>query len=234
MDNKNFVVLSKKGKDYEKIKQYLKEKYNYDFGVPYNGEIDLEDIDLFAYVFGEGSQKLTELISYCMKNKIATVASCKGHFDNDYSGYITFSFGTESHRNDLAYYLASMPLEIDGLMANVSRPQTGEGNIISRYVTLYLPEKTPKLTEKYFDIILRKIKEYQNIRIYNPDPYIRKMIDYAFYSDVYHTPEEFDITKTHFKKKNFMQSIISVPVKNRHLIDFDKFVNTHPQDFRKK
>ena len=232
--NKKIVVLAKKGEDYKKIKQYLEKKYSYSFGSPYSREIDPEDIDLFAYIFGEGSEKLTELIAYCMKNNIPTAASCKGHFNNNYGGYITFSFDQKPSKNELAYYLASIPLEIDGLAASVSRPQTIEDKIISRYVTLYLPTNEPKLTEKYFDIILKKLKEYQDKKIYVPDPYIQKIVNYTFYSDVYHKQEEFTITKTHFKKENLTQSIISIPVKNRHLIDFDKFVNTHPLNLKKR
>ena len=51
----------------------------YKNGKLYIGEITVEYADEFSKLFGEGSPALTELIKYCIQNKIITLASCKGH-----------------------------------------------------------------------------------------------------------------------------------------------------------
>ena len=177
----------------------------YKFGRPYTEKIPVEEADKFATIFGEGSPALTKLIKYCIINSIVTFASCKGHpkeksilnrkFEN---GYITFRFDKYYANDDFAYFLASIPQTNKKIRASLD-----SNYVTDRTITFYVPARFEGESEKYFEFILNKLKEYKkkkeaNIKIgYNPD--IVKMVDYIFYS--WNFKEElFDITQSKYEK----------------------------------
>ncbi len=183
---------------------YDKTIENYEFGKPYKGKIPIDEAEKFAYVFGEGSPALTELIKYCILNNIVTYSSCKGHPENtnildriaEY-GYITFHFDMNYDSDDFAYFLASIPSMNKKIYAHLESTIGAD-----RTITLYVPAKIKGESEKYFIYILDQLKKYKQMKdnnqtIYiNPD--IKKIVDYMFYS--FNEYEAFDITQSSYKK----------------------------------
>ena len=174
---------------------------NYKFGKPYYDNIQVEDADKFAKIFGDGSTSLTELIKFFIINNIPTIASCKGHPEKrnfiekkSETGYITFIFNENYDKDKLAYILASLPLvnkHITSYIENV--PPSG------KTVTLYVPSKLDKMSDIYFEYILNILKEYKINN--NKDLYINsdviKMVDYTF---IISNNISFEITSKGYKK----------------------------------
>ena len=173
---------------------------DYKFGRVYDKEIPVEAAEEFSTLFGEGSPSLTKLIKYTIENRIKTLASCKGHpekeniLDRIFSnGYISFVIDDDNY--DFAYYLASIPITNKGMYAMID---------CTKYnvVTIHVPAYKKDLSEKYFDIILNKIKEYQRIKEnkipieYNEE--VSKIVDYSFSRPS--SDEIFEISSKGYKK----------------------------------
>lgn len=178
---------------------------DYKFGKPFTDEIPIEEAEKYATVFGEGSPALTKLIKYCIENNIITYASCKGHpedikdilFKAQEKGYITFRFDMDYEEDDLAYYLASLPISNKNITAHLE-----SNDVADRTVTIYVPARYNGESEKYFEYILNKLKEYKKNKedgiknTYNQD--IVQIVDYMFYSWNFY--ESFEITQSKYLK----------------------------------
>lgn len=204
---------------------------NYEFGHVYKEKIETKDAEKFATIFGEGSPGLTELIKYCILNNIITLASCKGHPEDVNflervveDGYITFQFDMDYEKDDMAYFLASLPLVKKGLTAHM------EHNIkTDRTITLYVPAKSKNMSEEYFLYILESLRKYKEIKeqeqIVHINPEVKKIIDYIF--EEQKPTEIFEITHAEFKKyerKGFlMKKIAKCPYHDSTSILHEKF-----------
>ena len=223
---------------------------NYDFGSVYRGNISKEDADKFATIFGEGSKALTELIKYCILNDINTLASCKGHPNNQNildrafeTGYITFTFN-EEYDNEFVCYLASIPFKKKGIVAFLDFDY-----YVGRALTLYVPAKKSDMSEEYFKVILDSLKEFKRLKeegnsvTINKD--IQKIVDYEFDEENQDNLESIDISYKEYKKYKredsmLLKSIVRCPSSNKtsflhaklaesqkHASDVDDFIEHH-------
>ena len=158
----------------------------YKFGKIYEDEIKPEDALYFAKIFGEGSLALTDLIAFCINNKIKTFASCKGHpEDKNFldklveNGYIAFRINDEM---DLAYFLASLPSRIPGVKALVDYNCYN----VKKTISIEVPATKPRMSEEYFKKILEELRRYvksvKNGEKVSVDPEIKHVVDWIFYN----------------------------------------------------
>ena len=200
-------------------------KEDYVFGHAYEEKIEKEDIDYFANLFGEGSKALTDLIKYCMENDIKTFASCKGHpeeqpdFLKQYEkGYISFRVSDDDLNT--AYFLASLPHIIDGILADV------DNYYDKKSINIYVPATKEGMSEKYFEDIFKVIKSYKEKDYINfqVEENIKNVVDMYMH---YPSNDIFEITSSKYRKfignRKGRKNVVECPRKENTSFLHEKF-----------
>lgn len=115
-------------------------------------KVSINDYEIAAKEWSEGSESLEELLLYCLKNNIVTQACCIGHKEND-TAFIQFEL---SERNlNVINTLINRYYNLNGVnMTFINQPE-----ILSKYVI-----RVPKnISEQFFSDMLSQLSSGLNI-----------------------------------------------------------------------